>query len=158
MYRVEVSPVNTFPSRNTKIKSTQAGVFETVFENLADGVYYARMRAYYNPGNSTTDWSPVISFTVRDETPITNIEANSFNCFVTSGEKKSLIIDAYENGTAKISLIDLAGRTTTILNNRQMLTIGRNSINLPTNNLNSGIYLVCIEMENQTKVLKLITK
>lgn len=158
MYRVEVSPVNTFPSRNTKIKSTQAGVFETVFENLADGVYYARMRAYYNPGNSTTDWSPVISFTVRDETPITNIEANSFNCFVTSGEKKSLIIDAYENGTAKISLIDLAGRTTTILNNRQTLTIGRNSIGLPTNNLNSGIYLICIKMENQTKVLKLITK
>ncbi|HPW96891.1 MAG TPA: T9SS type A sorting domain-containing protein, partial [Paludibacteraceae bacterium] len=157
-FRVEVCTLSTFPSRSVKIKSTQTGVFETTYENLADGVYYARIRAYYNPGNTATDWSPVISFTVRDETPITNTEANSFNCFVTSGEKKNLIIDAYENGTAKISLIDLAGRTTTVINNRQALIIGRNSIDLPTDNLNSGIYLICIEMESQTKVLKLITK
>ena len=86
MYRGSVTCKHIpFTQHKNKIDSSRR--FETVFENLADGVYYARMRAYYNPGNST-DWSPVISFTVRDETPITNIEANSFNCFVTSGEKK----------------------------------------------------------------------
>jgi uncharacterized lipoprotein YddW (UPF0748 family) len=157
-YRVEVSPVNTFPSRNKKIKSTQTGVFETVFEDLADGVYYARMCAYYNPNNTATAWSTIISFTVQNQTAVVNTKADLFNCFVISGNEDILVIDAYENCGAKISLIDLAGRTMNVLYNDMPITTGRNQISLPTKNLAHGLYLLSVDVGTEKQIIKLISK
>lgn len=68
----------------------------------------------------------------------------------------SLTIEAKTSGEAIITITDMSGKQVNVVNSS--LFLGENTMNLPTENLNSGVYFVNVDFQGASKSMKLIKK
>ncbi len=68
----------------------------------------------------------------------------------------SLTIEAKTSGEAIITITDMSGKQVNVVNSS--LFVGENTMNLPTENLNSGVYFVNVDFQRASKSMKLIKK
>jgi hypothetical protein len=68
----------------------------------------------------------------------------------------SLTIEAKTSGEAIITITDMSGKQVNVVNSS--LFVGENTMNLPTENLNSGVYFVNVDFQGASKSMKLIKK
>jgi hypothetical protein len=68
----------------------------------------------------------------------------------------SLTIETKNSGEALVSIADMSGKQISI--NDFSVVVGTNTINLPTEGLNSGVYFVNVEFQGATKAMKLIKR
>ncbi|HBW87179.1 MAG TPA: hypothetical protein DEF82_10715 [Crocinitomicaceae bacterium] len=68
----------------------------------------------------------------------------------------SMIMEANTSGMALITLLDMSGKQVSVAN--ASLFAGENTINLATENLNSGVYFVNVDFQGATKTMKLVKK
>jgi len=68
----------------------------------------------------------------------------------------SLTIEAKTSGEAIITITDMSGKQVNVVNSS--LFVGENTMNLPTENLNSGVYFVNVDFQGASKSMKLLKK
>ena len=89
-----------------------------------------------------------------------NEENIQFNALALSPNptngSSSLTIEAKTSGEAIITISDMSGKQVNVVNSS--LFVGENTMNLPTENLNSGVYFVNVDFQGASKSMKLIKK
>ncbi len=155
-FRIELSPIATFPFMNVKVKTTETLNYTATFDNVQDGVYYLRARATYG-SNLKTDWSATTTFSVVT----TAIDESkklvyTFSCptYLVEGETK-VVYELPSPSNVQLYLTDITGHT---VMNWQLGTKpeGRHDLLIPSGNLNRGLYLLTIESDFGRKTLKVI--
>ena len=95
-----------------------------------------------------------------DPTVSLNEENIQFNTLALSPNptngSSSLTIEAKTSGEAIITITDMSGKQVNVVNSS--LFVGENTMNLPTENLNSGVYFVNVDFQGASKSMKLIKK
>ena len=95
-----------------------------------------------------------------DPTVSLNEENIQFNTLALSPNptngSSSLTIEAKTSGEAIITISDMSGKQVNVVNSS--LFVGENTMNLPTENLNSGVYFVNVDFQGVSKSMKLIKK
>ena len=155
-FRVELSESLEFPPRSTTIKSVDAYTYSVVYDNLAPGSYYVRVRASAEGG--LTESSEVIKIYLISSGVGIEEKENSFNCFVYNDNSGNhyLKIKSVISENIDIAVYSVSG----VLCSQQkdVLFSGDNNIKLNTGNLPKGIYLVKIDTEKGSRILKMMKK
>lgn len=149
-FRIELHTDDTFtPIRNVKRSTVDAFVYETSFDNLADGVWYLRARSEYAGGN--TEYSDTISFTYKNTGAGIDLVKDDGRCHLLSGENASLVVgrDARE---LTVDVADLSGQIVDRLE-RQAATAGER---IALNHLPHGVYILVVHIDGKREILKLI--
>jgi len=155
-FRVELAKDATFPVRTTTVKTVDASVYCATYENLTSGTYYVRVKAATTTG--LTDPSQTVMVILNDNTAISQIPVDGFNCFVRkNGEgEASLVIKSDASVHAGIRLCSLTGivlwQTVCDINR------GENQLNLNVGNLPGGLYMIVIQTNTNKIPLKLFCK
>lgn len=97
-------------------------------------------------GNTFTGIRNVTTFTNKMVTVYPNPAA----------DKATLVIDALNEASLNISIVDINGRlvSTPVMN--QNLSVGENVFTISTDNLNNGVYFVTLNSDNGKETVKLI--
>ncbi|MGL5014981.1 MAG: family 10 glycosylhydrolase [Bacteroidales bacterium] len=146
-YRVELCANASFPSREIKIKTTSAYVFNTEYTGLTPNKYYIRVKAIEGSG-----------YTANSEVVEINLDLNTS---IGGIDKDAIYVS--QSGSGDISLIFRGGvsqeTTFRVLNSQgsilytQSVNAG-NEFNLPIKQSSAGIYLVEIISANENKIIK----
>jgi len=153
-FRVELAKDATFPVRTTTVKTVDASVYCATYENLTSGTYYVRVKAATTTG--LTDPSQTVMVILNDNTAISQIPVDGFNCFVRkNGEgEASLVIKSDASVHAGIRLCSLTGivlwQTVCDINR------GENQLNLNVGNLPGGLYMIVIQTNTNKIPFKVI--
>ncbi len=157
-FRVEISTSATFPALGGNKKVTTTGPLNYIakFENLINGIWYARVRANYGV-SSFTSWSPTVSFNVLT-TSIANPDFSGYTLFAPGLIKEENAVVTYqlpEGANVKLFLTDISGKTVGILESgfKQQ---GKHHVDLSNFPLTKGIYVVTLESKFGLKTVKVI--
>ncbi len=153
-FRAELSQYNTFPPRGTTIKRTDAFVYSTEFTNLAEGTYYIQVKALNNTG--MTEPSPYITVYMKAPTSIKSVyEDDYMNTYLD----KNKILHIQLNDVLKEKLTARVFTVTGKLVDTKVLTAftgGNNKFTVNLQNYPKGIYVIKIDANNNSRVLKLV--
>lgn len=152
-FRVEISQDASFPSRSTKIKTAEWDQTCTIYDNLATGTWYARVKAGYSAG--LTNPSATVSVFLNGQTGVEDIESTDFCYAYYDGAGTCKVVINSENSTAKVEIYS----TTGILLTKQTYELegGKTIISPDIANFNKGIYLIRITTGTNKKTIK-VTK
>lgn len=157
-YRVELNENASFtPSRNTKVKTTSAFVYETEYTDLVAGTYYLRVRATYGP-TSNTDWSAVHSVIITGSS-IGDEVIDGEACYIRKdGNAQYLVLQGeYLNSLANVSIYNLSGSKLVDVVSNTLLTTDKTEFLIPTDLLlTRGVYLLQVRVGTKSYSLKLI--
>ena len=133
---------------------------ETVNINAVNGYNGVRFKFTNVSGYGTRIWVDELKFQFeKSSVGVTDFESLGSMAKIYPNPGSNLLkidIETLQASTAKISLLNQLGQT--LLQKEAVLSAGENKLNLNTQNLNSGIYIVKIETEKGTKLLKWIKK
>ncbi|SMO41713.1 Por secretion system C-terminal sorting domain-containing protein [Saccharicrinis carchari] len=157
-FRIELSPVATFPFTNIKVKTVEANIYTVTFDNLEEGNYYLRARAHYGY-NSKTDWSAATTFSLLTTDIHTHgklVYALSCPTYLMEGETH-VVYELPSGSFVQLYLTDLTGHTIMKwqLGNKPE---GRHNLLIPSANLSKGLYLLTIDSDFGRKTLKVIKR
>lgn len=157
-YRVELSPVSTFPARNVKISTVGAYVSETEFTDLSAGDYYIRVHAKYSEG-LTTAWSETRKVTlIAGNTAVDQILEDNMRCKLLRINENELSIQLNSTITTEMtaSVMSVNGMELQRICTNKSIVPGDNDIRVFTSGLPKGVYLVHLKTLNGQLVLKFI--
>ena len=157
-YRVELSPVSTFPARNVKISTVGAYVSETEFTDLSAGDYYIRVHAKYSEG-LTTAWSETRKVTlIAGNTAVDQILEDNMRCKLLRINENELSIQLNSTITTAMtaSVMSVNGMELQRICTNKSIVPGDNDIRVFTSGLPKGVYLVHLKTLNGQLVLKFI--
>jgi len=151
-FRVELSATSTFPPRSTTVKTTDAYTYCVTYDNLTANTYYVQVKATTPDGLTTP--STIISFTLKDITPVNEISSTGFNCYVRNNQQKTtdLLVATDEAGKASIGIYSLTGMV--IWQKECNLNNGENIIPLEMSRFPNGIYIIKIQTDKNKMMLK----
>jgi hypothetical protein len=151
-FRAELSQNSSFPTRGTTLKSVDAFVYSAVYNDLAAGAYYIRVRAKNSEG--LTEPSDYITVYLQP-TAIhdVNIFESCYTYFDATGNCY-LVINSTESASASISIYSTTG--TLLGRQTYMLNIGKNVFPLNMSRYAKGVYLIKINAGSMEKTIKTI--
>jgi len=151
-FRVELSATSTFPPRSTTVKTTDAYTYCVTYDNLTANTYYIQVKATTPDGLTTP--STIVSFTLKDITPVNEISSTGFNCYVRNNQQKTtdLLVATDEAGKASIGIYSLTGMV--IWQKECNLNNGENIIPLEMSRFPNGIYIIKIQTDKNKMMLK----
>ncbi len=155
-YRLETSKDETFPVRNTTIKTFAAYTNEYTFTGLTPADYFFRIRASYS--GLDTEWSSSLKVTLKEPNGINQfgMDDNNYKLLYKNNNELSLLITSTGFETLSASIYSLSGKKQKELCNQEQLISGENTLNFNVADLARGVYLISIFTENGNKVLKYI--
>ena len=109
-----------------------------------------RYRANSRPGMPTAEGDSILVAEAQEETFAFNIFPNPTNGRTTA----SVTLD--ESGTGELFITDISGRKLGVVLNNEMMRAGENTYQLPTETLNSGIYLIHLYVNGEHHVKRLV--
>jgi hypothetical protein len=121
--------------------------------------YYWKMRAYSDGGVSadTSAWSPVWSFVTTGLTGLPEKDLSSFSIYPNPSKGKIYLkIESRENSSVQFELIDLLGSK--LMEKTIGLNPGQNLKEIVLENVNKGIYIVRLRMDNNIINQKIIVE
>ena len=74
---------------------------------------------------------------------------------ISNEEEVEILLSMVERGKVNIEIVNIAGQVIYRMTHLQA-TSGETSIKVPTINLENGLYLVCLEFENQKLIQKMV--
>jgi len=155
---VHLSSAPNFPTRPPGRSEEVVGglVYRVTYENLSEGIWYMRLRAFTDDEGST-GWSDTIMVHLLAEPPVSvpEINVSEFFSFVyrVSDGVSNLVINQPENNTVTVEIYSLTGS----LISRQvhgLLGTGMHTLTLDMMSYARGVYLVRVNSGNDTKTLK----
>ncbi len=159
-YRIEISASNTFPSRNSYIKSypisdgwQDANTGENIkilSKNLVDGnTYYLRVRGSYNTKDDLTNtaYSPTVTFKYSTETGSVSDITSDDQPTLTYADGK---ITVNRQGNTRLTVINALGATVTILHDGTL--DAPRTFDVST--LPAGVYFVTLNGGDTLKFVK----
>lgn len=151
-YQVELSATPVF-GRNSIIKRTAGGVFETEYEITASGTYYVHVRAI---DSRAIKWSNVVSFRFLHSTPIDHLYSENRQVFLTRTDLGYKLIVISEN-TAFFSAGMYHVNGTKVRNVYSgWVYPGRKELVVDTSGLPDGLYIMKWTIDDKLYSLKFI--
>jgi hypothetical protein len=141
---------NFFDLKRVSPRNISGSEYSTLDESLATGNNFYRLKVKNLDG--TTDYSPVVKINFSKGTPS--------GWFIypnpAEGTEASLVYQA--TGSKKITLLvtDIAGKT--LSNSVHTIVAGNNKINIPTQQISAGMYMVTILSDGQKETAAFIKK
>ena len=111
--------------------------------------YYWKMRAYSDGGITadTTAWSPVWSFVTAGPAGIQDKDISSFTIYPNPSKGKIFVtVNSGKTASAQFEVIDFLGKT--LLSKSVDLVAGQNKKEIILENINNGIYVVRLKMDD----------
>jgi len=159
-YELWLDSVPTFNNPIIKFKPTASETQYQVSKPLKiQTTYYWKMRAYSNGGLTadTTAWSPVWSFVTTDATGIVENKPASFSIYPNPTNGKIFLkMDSRETTTIQFELMDLLGKK--LMEKSIDLSAGQNLKEIILENVNKGIFIVRLRMDNNVINQKIIVE
>lgn len=154
-FRVELSKNPDFSTpRETKVKSTDAFVYQALYESLDPGTYYIRARSDY--AAAYTGWSEVITAILNGGTGIST-EQSLQNIMLVKDNQGNWQLAFYldKPQTTSVELYNMSGLK--IMSFAEQVALeGNQLIELPLGAIPNGVYLLTLKAGSSTKVLKLV--
>jgi hypothetical protein len=150
-FQAELSQSESFPSRSTTRKSVEPFVYTAVFENLAAGDYYARVRAKDSKG--LTEPSDAVKVYLTGGSGLDKVDvAESFYSFYDSAGNCYVVIDGERGVSAVIDIYSLTG----VRLHRQIVRLeaGKNTVPIDLSRYAQGVYLIKINTGEGDRTLK----
>lgn len=149
-FRAELSKDPSFPPRATTVKRTDPFVYNTIFTNVSEGIYYIQVKALNSEG--LTEPSMKVKVTLLT-TSLNNPKSDEI-CYTYTDRNGQvhMILNIQNSLSASMAIYSLAG--TLIQTNRYALVSETNDIVLDLNQLPGGIYLLKVRSENYEKTIK----
>jgi hypothetical protein len=154
-FRMELSGSPTFPWTDRKVVTLNAFEYKGMYNDLADGTYYVRVRATYS--NNNTEWSATTSFKVLT-TGIDDLEANGIKLFCPSpltNTNTKVQFELHTGGKVSLSVFNSIGNKVMELANQEF-SHGKHVAILPGPALKSGIYILVLQTQYGNKTLKIV--
>jgi uncharacterized lipoprotein YddW (UPF0748 family) len=153
-FQTELSQNNTFPARGTTLKSVDAFVYSTVYENLSASTYYVRVKAKDSKG--LTEPSPYVTVYLTGQSGIPDADAfASASAYTDAAGNSWLVIHSAENASASVAIYSATGGL--FKKPIYRLNVGKNVLPLDMAHCPKGIYLIQIKTEgHRDQTLKLL--
>lgn len=154
-FRMELSGAPTFPWTDRKVVSLDAFEYRGMYNDLADGTYYVRVRANYS--NTNTDWSATTTVKVLT-TGIDDLDANGLALFCPSpisSANTKVEFELPRNGKAVLTIFSSTGNKVFELADRNFAE-GKHKVILPASGLKNGIYILVLQTQYGRKTLKIV--
>jgi uncharacterized lipoprotein YddW (UPF0748 family) len=150
-FRAELSQNTAFPSRGTTMKSVDAFIYSTIYENLDAGTYYVRVRA--KDGAGLTNPSPYVTVYLTEQSGIPDVNAlESAYSYTDAAGTCWLVINSAEKSSASVAVYSATGML--LGKQAHKLDVGKNTLSLDMTRYPKGIYLIRINTGNNEKTLK----
>lgn len=151
-FRVELSESEDFPLP-VLIKTTNAYIYETTYENLNAGTYYFKIRATYGY-SGRTNWSSVHKVNIAGNSIENEQNPKDVHNIVFENGNYYLDLNTIEATNISASIINLSGtKLFDIISNQ---TISGNHRFILPGGLNKGVYIILIENGGNTQPIKWI--
>jgi uncharacterized lipoprotein YddW (UPF0748 family) len=150
-FRAELSQSESFPTRGTTLKSVDPFVYSVVYDDLAAGTYYVRVRAKNSEGLTDASAHATVYLTGQSGTSDVRKPESCYAYFDAAGNGR-LVIHAESSASATVAIYTITGS----LLHRQtvLLQAGENLLPLGGAHYPKGIYLIRIMAGNQEKTIK----
>jgi uncharacterized lipoprotein YddW (UPF0748 family) len=150
-FRAELSQSSTFPTRGTTLKSVDAFVYSTVYENLDAGTYYIRVRAKDSEG--LTEPSPYVTVYLTGSSDVPEVNATEFcySYYDTTGNCY-LVINNTRSASASVDIYSITG--VRINQQTYRLNTGKNILPVDMTRYAKGVYLIRVHAGSIEKTLK----